>query len=44
MEFDVEKLFLNVDLQTEHGTKTVDNLPLATKIADNVINAITLKQ
>ncbi|MCH2021838.1 MAG: hypothetical protein MK207_05100 [Saprospiraceae bacterium] len=43
LEFDIEKLFVNVDLQTEHGTKTIDNLPLASKIADNLMNAFTLK-
>lgn len=40
LELDVEKLLLNVDLQTEQATRTTHNLPLATKIADNIIGAI----
>ena len=41
LKLDVNKLLLNVDLQTEQNTMTIDNLPLATKIADNIAAAVT---
>lgn len=42
VEIDVEKLLNNVDLQTEYATRTIDNLPLATKIANNIPSAIRI--
>jgi hypothetical protein len=42
LRLDVNKLLLNVDLQTEQSTMTIDNLPLATKIADNIAAAVAV--
>jgi hypothetical protein len=43
LEIDIEALLNNVDLQTEQKTWTFDNLPLATKIANNIPNAIQVQ-
>lgn len=43
LNFDLRKLLHNVDLQTEKHSRTLDNLPLATKIADNIADAIQVK-
>ena len=42
LEIDVEALLNNVDLQTERKTWTSDNFLLASKIADNIPNAIQI--
>lgn len=41
INFDVKKLFDNIDLQTEQSTQTTDDLPLATKMANNIQQAIS---
>lgn len=41
LNFDVAKLFTDVDLATEYDTHTMDNMPLAVKIADNVSSAFS---
>jgi hypothetical protein len=41
INFDLQKLFDNIDLQTEQRTQTTDNLPLATKMANNIQQAIS---
>lgn len=40
LEIDVKKLLNNVDLPTESNTQTLNNLPLATKIANNIVAAV----
>ncbi|MBL0073279.1 MAG: hypothetical protein IPP34_16315 [Bacteroidetes bacterium] len=35
LEFDLLSTLTNVDMRTENATHTMDNMPLATKIADN---------
>jgi hypothetical protein len=42
IEIDIEALLNNVDLQTEQQTWTSDNLPLASKIANNIPVAIQI--
>jgi len=42
LEIDIETLLNNVDLQTERKTHTSDNIPLATKIANNIPSAIQI--
>lgn len=43
LRLDIRKLFENVTFKTELSTHTADNPALATKIADNAVNAITLE-
>lgn len=41
INFDVKRLFDNIDLQTEQNTQTTDDLPLATKMANNIQQAVS---
>jgi hypothetical protein len=41
LNFDVAKLFDGVDLSTENNTMTMNNMPLATKVADNIAAAFS---
>lgn len=43
LEFDLLKALNNVDMRTEYDTHTFNNLPLATKIADNWQGAFSLE-
>ncbi len=40
---DFEKIFAEVDFTTELSTHTFDNVPLAEKITENTVNAITVE-
>jgi hypothetical protein len=43
LEFDLLEALNNVDMRTEYDTHTFNNMPLATKIADNWQNAFSLE-
>lgn len=43
LEFDMRDVLNNVDMRTENRTHTMDNMPLATKIADNWPGAIIIE-
>ncbi|HPA31544.1 MAG TPA: hypothetical protein PLV14_08095, partial [Bacteroidia bacterium] len=41
--FDLKKVLNNVDMRTEFGTHTMDNMPLAVKIANNWQGAYSIE-
>lgn len=43
LEFDLLEMLSNVDMRTENETHTMNNMPLATKIADNWSSAFTIE-
>ncbi|MBL0052739.1 MAG: hypothetical protein IPP29_15115 [Bacteroidetes bacterium] len=43
IEFDLLKVLSNVDMRTENSTHTMDNMPLATKIANNWESAFEIE-
>ncbi|MBK8847391.1 MAG: hypothetical protein IPO27_12935 [Bacteroidetes bacterium] len=43
LEFDLLKVLNNVDMRTENATHTMDNMPLATKIANNWPTAFSIE-
>lgn len=44
LKVDFEKAFEGIDFTTELVTHTMDNMPLAQKVSDNMVNAITLDE
>ena len=40
LEVDLQDVFDQIDLSSEYQTKTMDNMPLAMKVANNFQNAI----
>lgn len=43
LTIDLEKFLTNVDFETEYTTHTMNDMPLATKIADNSVTAIDIQ-